>query len=231
MTVSLPEGQAKVQAVRSMFDTIAARYDLLNRLMTFGLDRGWRHRTVACLDLPAGSRVLDVACGTGDLCRELNAAEQLAIGVDLSWGMLAHARTASPLLQGDGLCLPFPAGSFDGAVSGFALRNVVDLARLFAELARVLRPGGRMALLEVAEPTNPLLRMGHHLYFTEVVPRLGAAMSDRDAYQYLPRSVSYLPEPQQLVELVTAAGFVDVRRQLLSGGITQLLTASAGAGE
>lgn len=228
MTAPLPQGAEKARAVRSMFDTIAGRYDLVNRVMTFGMDRGWRRHSVAALTLPAGARVLDLACGTGDLCRDLNAAGYAAIGVDLSWGMLAHARTAAPLVQGDGLRLPFPAGSFDGAVSGFALRNVTDLGQLFDELARVVRAGGRISLLDVSEPTNPALRLGHHVYFTEVVPRLGALLSDRDAYRYLPRSVSYLPAPHELVDLAAEHGFVDVGHEPLSGGITQLLTATAG---
>lgn len=228
MTAPLPQGPAKAQAVRSMFDTIAGRYDLMNRLMTFGMDRGWRRRSVTALALPAGSLVLDLACGTGDLCRDLNAQGHVALGVDLSQGMLAHARTAAPLVQGDGLCLPFPGGCLDGVVSGFALRNVTDLDQLFEELARVVRAGGRISLLDVAEPTNPALRLGHHVYFTEVVPRLGALLSDREAYRYLPRSVSYLPTPGQLVNLVAKHGFADVRHEFLSGGITQLLTATAG---
>jgi demethylmenaquinone methyltransferase/2-methoxy-6-polyprenyl-1,4-benzoquinol methylase len=209
-----------------MFDTIAPRYDLVNRVMTFGLDRRWRRAAVGSLGLTPGARVLDVACGTGDLCRELAAASCQAIGVDLSWGMLAHARTQTPLVQADALRLPMAAASFDGAVSGFALRNFVALEPLFAELARVVRPGGRIALLDVATPDHPLLRAGHAVYFTRVVPRIGAALSDRDAYRYLPQSVAYLPEPPALLGQVAAAGFEGVGRRLLSGGITQLITAT-----
>ncbi|HUE58167.1 MAG TPA: class I SAM-dependent methyltransferase, partial [Acidimicrobiales bacterium] len=161
-----------------MFDTIAPRYDLVNRVMTFGLDRLWRRRTVAALNLGPGAPVLDLACGTGDLCRDLDAAGYRAVGVDLSLGMLRHARTSAPLLQADATRLPLRDGSVEGAVSGFALRNFVALEPVFAELGRVVRPGGRVALLDVSTPSNPLLRSGHALYFGHVVPRIGAALSD-----------------------------------------------------
>jgi demethylmenaquinone methyltransferase/2-methoxy-6-polyprenyl-1,4-benzoquinol methylase len=140
--------------------------------------------------------------------------------------MLAHARTTAPLVHGDALQLPLRAASLDGAVSGFALRNFVALTPLFAELARVLRPGGRIALLDVATPAHPLLRAGHAAYFGHVVPRIGALLSDGDAYRYLPKSVAYLPAPATLLETMAGAGFRAVERRLLSGGITQLLTAT-----
>jgi demethylmenaquinone methyltransferase/2-methoxy-6-polyprenyl-1,4-benzoquinol methylase len=221
---SLPEGAAKAQAVRSMFDAIAPRYDLVNRIMTFRLDVGWRRRTVRALGVPAGSRVLDVACGTGDLCRELTEAGFRPVGTDLSFGMLAAARTGAPLVHGDALRLPLPDGAVDALTCGFALRNFTDLGGFLAEAARVVRPGGRIALLEVAEPPNRLLRWGHSVYFGKVVPRIGGLLSDKAAYQYLPRSVAYLPEPAELVATIAAAGFPDAERALLSGGIAQLLT-------
>lgn len=221
---ALPEGPAKVVAIRSMFDTIAPRYDLVNRVMTFGLDRRWRLAAVRCLNLMPGDRVLDVACGTGDLCRDVAAAGYEPVGVDLSAGMLRHARTAAPLLQGDALALPFPTAALDGAVSGFALRNVTDLAALFAELARTVRPGGRISLLDVAEPELPVLRTGHAWYFRHVVPRLGGMLSDPAAYRYLPRSMAYLPSPAEMVDELRRAGFYAVERRPLSGGITQLLS-------
>jgi demethylmenaquinone methyltransferase/2-methoxy-6-polyprenyl-1,4-benzoquinol methylase len=225
---SLPEGEAKVRAVRAMFDTIAPRYDLVNRVMTFGLDRRWRRIAIRGLGLPAGSLVLDVACGTGDLCRDLAGAGCDPVGVDLSAGMLAYARTTAPLLQADALQLPVRPAALDGAVSGFALRNFVALSPLFAELARVLRPGGRIALLDVATPDHPLLRTGHAVYFGHAVPRIGGWLSDRDAYRYLPKSVAYLPDPAEMLDDVAAAGFEAVERRLLSGGITQLITATRG---
>ena len=224
MPETLPEGDEKVEAVRSMFDAIAPRYDLVNRIMTFRMDVGWRRKTVASLGLPRSSVVLDLACGTGDLCRELASSGLRPVGVDLSYGMLAAARTESPLLQGDALRLPFPHGSVGGVTCGFALRNLASLPPFFAELARVVRPGGRVALLEVAEPPNRLLRAGHGFYFGRVVPLVGGLLSDPAAYRYLPRSVAYLPEPQTMLEQLALAGFDGVDRRLLSVGIAQLIT-------
>jgi len=224
----LPEGDEKVRAVRAMFDTIAPRYDLVNRLMTFRMDVGWRRTTVRRLDLPPGSTVLDLACGTGDLCRELAAGELRPIGVDLSFGMLAAARTDAPLVHADILRLPMPDRSVDGATCGFALRNLVELGAFFAELGRVVRPGGRIALLEVAQPPNPILRWGHGVYFGGVVPRIGGLLSDGAAYRYLPKSVAYLPEGDQMLEMLARSGFLRPRRDLLSVGIAQLLTATRG---
>jgi demethylmenaquinone methyltransferase/2-methoxy-6-polyprenyl-1,4-benzoquinol methylase len=221
--LALPQGAEKQRMVRSMFDAIAPRYDLVNRVMTFRLDVRWRKRTVRSLALPAGSLVLDLAAGTGDLCRDLLAAGHRPVGVDFSYGMLAAARTDAPLVQADALQLPVPSARVDGATCGFALRNFVDLEVFLRELARVVRPGGRIGLLEVSEPANPVLRAGHGIYFGKVVPRIGALLSDGSAYRYLPRSVEYLPPPAQLLELVRAAGFSDATRTALSGGISQLL--------
>ena len=226
MTAPLPQGEAKVRAVRDMFDTIAPRYDLVNRIMTFRMDVGWRRRAVRDLRLPAGSTVVDIAAGTGDLCRELARQGLRPVGVDLSWGMLAHARTTAPLAQADGLRLPLPDGSVDGVTCGFALRNLVDLGAFFDELARVVQPGGRIALLDVAQPANPVLRWGHSLYFGKVVPLIGGLLSDKAAYRYLPQSVAYLPPPDEMLDRLRTAGFDAVDRRLLSGGITQLLTAT-----
>jgi demethylmenaquinone methyltransferase/2-methoxy-6-polyprenyl-1,4-benzoquinol methylase len=220
----LPTGEAKATAVRSMFDAIAPRYDLVNRIMTFGLDVRWRRRTVRTLGMPVGSTVLDLACGTGDLCRELSAAGLRPIGADLSFGMLASARTDAPLVHGDALRLPFPDRAVDAVTCGFALRNFIDLDAFLAEVGRVVRPGGRIALLEVAEPPNRVMRRGHSIYFGKVVPRIGGLLSDKDAYRYLPRSVAYLPEPPALVAAIRAAGFADAERTLLTGGIAQLLS-------
>lgn len=219
----LLEGQSKAAAVESMFDRIAPRYDLVNRLMTFRLDVRWRRRTVRELALPAGSRVLDVACGTGDMCNDLSRADLLPIGIDFSAGMLAAARTPAPLVRADALRLPMDQGSIDGVTSGFALRNFADLDAFFVELGRVVRPGGRIGLLDVAEPKSRVLRLGHAVYFGKVVPKIGALLSDQAAYRYLPKSVEYLPEPEQMMGRLRDAGFADASRTLLSGGITQML--------
>lgn len=209
-----------------MFDTIAPRYDLVNRIMTFRMDVGWRKRTVRRLQLQPGSRVLDLACGTGDLCRELADRDLAPIGFDLSYGMLAAARTAAPLAQADILRLPVPDASTDGVTCGFALRNLVELGRFFDELARVVRPGGRIALLEVAEPPNPVMRFGHGIYFGRVVPFIGGLLSDPAAYRYLPKSVAYLPPPTEMLAMLERSGFVDVNRELLSDGLAQLVSAT-----
>ena len=222
----LPQGEAKVAAVREMFDTIAPRYDLVNRIMTFRMDVGWRRKAVASLGLPPRSVVVDLAAGTGDLCREVDAAGYAPVAIDLSLGMLRHARTAAPRVQGDVLSLPLPDAGVAGAVSGFALRNFADLTAFFHELARVVRPGGRIALLDVAEPTQPILKAGHSVYFGKVVPRIGGLLSDPGAYRYLPKSVAYLPVPAVMLDRLRLAGFDDVERRLLSAGITQLITAT-----
>ena len=222
----LPEGEEKVRAVRAMFDTIAPRYDLVNRIMTFRMDVGWRRRAIRALDLGSRSVVVDLACGTGDMCIDLVDAGHRPIGVDLSFGMLAAARTDAPLVHGDALHLPFPDGAVDGVTCGFALRNFVSLPPMLAELARILRPGGRIALLDVAEPPNPVMRLGHSVYFGRVVPLIGGLLSDKAAYRYLPKSVAYLPEPRELLGMVADAGFDGAERTLLSGGISQLYTAT-----
>jgi demethylmenaquinone methyltransferase/2-methoxy-6-polyprenyl-1,4-benzoquinol methylase len=225
---ALPQGDEKAAAVRSMFDTIAPRYDLVNRIMTFRLDVGWRRHAVRMLGLAPGSVVVDVACGTGDLCLDLAGDGLRPVGVDFSRGMLRAGRDrvgTIPLVQGDAQRLPFGDASVDGVVSGFALRNFVDLRTFLDECGRVVRPGGRIALLEVATPPSALMRAGHAIYFGRIVPLLGGLVSGNGAaYRYLPRSVSYLPDVDELLDLVRGAGFATVQRHLLSGGIAQLLT-------
>jgi demethylmenaquinone methyltransferase/2-methoxy-6-polyprenyl-1,4-benzoquinol methylase len=219
----LPEGDEKHRAVRSLFDTISGRYDLVNRVMTFGMDVGWRRRTVSHLRLSGGALVLDLACGTGDLCRELQRNGYRAVGFDFSHGMLTAARTSAPLVEADVLRLPLRDGAADGVTCGFALRNVVDLRAFFTELARVVRIGGRVALLDASEPDNRVMRAGHGLYFRHVVPRIGGLLSDGDAYAYLPRSMAYLPPPAEMLAMLRDVGFPDAERRQLSGGITQLI--------
>jgi demethylmenaquinone methyltransferase / 2-methoxy-6-polyprenyl-1,4-benzoquinol methylase len=222
----LPEPEDKARVVRGMFDRISARYDLVNGVMTLGMDTGWRRRTVAQLRLPGDAIVADLACGTGDLCDELLRAGYRAVGFDFSHGMLLHARTRAPVTEADILRLPLADASVDGATCGFAMRNVTDLGGLFAETARVVRPGGRMAFLETAEPEGRVLRAGHAVYFKRIVPLIGGALSDGDAYRYLPRSAAYLPEPGRLLSMVRQAGFAEVERFTLAGGAAQMLVAT-----
>jgi demethylmenaquinone methyltransferase/2-methoxy-6-polyprenyl-1,4-benzoquinol methylase len=191
--------------------------------MTVGMDIGWRRRAIRELHLPAGSRVFDLACGTGDFCRELRRAGYLAVGFDFSFGMLSAARTDVPLVQADALRLPVDDASADGVTCGFALRNVVSLPDLFAELGRVVRRGGAIALLDASRPDNAVLRAGHAVYFERVVPMIGGLLSDRDAYAYLPKSMAYLPPPTEMLAMLRASGFPSARRLQLSGGVTQLL--------
>ena len=220
---TLPEGDEKVTAVREMFDAIAPRYDLVNRIMTFRLDVRWRRTAVRQLALPEHSTVIDLAAGTGDLCIDLQRAGHHPLSFDLSHGMLSADRSGSPRAQADILRLPLTDGSVDGATCGFALRNLADLPEFFAELARVVRPGGRIALLDVGVPHNPVVRWGNNIYFGKVVPRIGGLLSDGAAYRYLPRSVSYLPPRAELVEMLRRAGFPDAQHRQLSGGLTQLM--------
>lgn len=220
----LPAGKQKAAQVRTMFDLIAPRYDLLNRVLTFGMDVGWRRRTVASLSLEPNALVLDVACGTGDLCRELSVTGYRPVGFDFSAGMLAAATVEAPLVQADGLCLPVRTGVARGLVCGFALRNVSDIGGLFSEFARVLGPRGRLAVLEVGEPRSPVLRAGHRLYFHRVVPVVGGVLSNRNAYRWLPRSTAYLPASEKLSAMLVERGFADVGVQPLGLGAAQLVT-------
>lgn len=225
-TDPLPTGDQKVQSVQAMFDAIAPRYDLVNRLMTFGLDVAWRKMAMKELALPPRSVVADLACGTGDFCREIRQRGHIPLGFDLAYGMLASARTDAQLTHADALRLPLTDASVDAVTCGFALRNFVELPPFFDEVARVVRPRGRIALLDVSAPQSALLRGGFDFYFGKVVPKIGGLLSNADAYDYLPRSVAYLPESDVLTEQVAAAGFQDVEHRQLTGGLTQLIVAT-----
>jgi len=225
-TLDLPQGDEKAKVVQNMFDAIAPRYDLVNRIMTFRLDTRWRKIAVRKLALTRGARVLDLASGTGDLCIDLRKAGLHPLSFDMSFGMLAADHSNAPRVQADILRLPIASESVDGVTCGFALRNLVDLNVFFHEIARVTKSGGRIALLDVSTPTNPVIRWGNSVYFGKVVPRIGGLLSNRAAYNYLPKSVAYLPAPAQLVDMLQAAGFEHVRHEQLSGGLTQLMHAT-----
>ncbi|MEY3267223.1 MAG: hypothetical protein RJA15_1669 [Actinomycetota bacterium] len=222
-TTTLPEGAEKARMVRSMFDAIAPRYDLVNRIMTFRLDVRWRRHAVKELALAPASLVLDLAAGTGDLCIDLRRVGLRPIAMDLSYGMLDNDRSGAPRAQADILRLPVPDASVDGIICGFALRNLVNLDEFFIECARAIRPGGRIALLDVGVPHNRIIRFGNGIYFGKIVPRIGALLSDGAAYRYLPRSVAYLPDRATLVKKLQQAGFADATHEQLSGGLTQLM--------
>ncbi len=224
---ALPSHHEKAPAVRAMFDRIAPRYDRMNRLLTAGLDQRWRRRALELIDVGSGDVVLDLACGTGDLCELARSRGARVVGADFAREMLrGAARRGVPadFVQGDGSALPFADASVDAVTCGFALRNFVSLPEIFAELARVLVPGGRIALLDVDRPPNRLVATAHALYFDRVVPRVGALLSDRAAYAYLPQSTAYLPPTAEMLALLSKAGFEGLRHRALLLGTAQILT-------
>ncbi len=211
-------------AVRTMFDRIAPVYDAMNRVMTAGLDIRWRRLAAAAAVRP-GDRVLDAACGTGDLAlADLRAGAVAVVGLDFSEEMLARARRKAPQLewvQGDMLAMPFADASFDSATVGFGIRNVADLERGLHELRRVLRTGGRLAILEITRPRGPL-RPFYTLWFDRVVPLLGRLLPGGEAYTYLPASVKRFPPADELAHRMRSAGFDDVTFRRLGGSIVAL---------
>jgi demethylmenaquinone methyltransferase / 2-methoxy-6-polyprenyl-1,4-benzoquinol methylase len=210
-----------------MFDRIAPVYDVMNRVMTAGLDLRWR-RLAALAVVRPGDRVLDGACGTGDLAvADLRAGAGSVVGVDFSARMLERARRKAPeveWVEGDLLALPFEDASFDSATVGFGIRNVADLEGALGELRRVLRPGGRLGILEITQPRG-LLRPFYRVWFDRLVPLLGRLLPGGSAYSYLPRSVTRFPPAEELARLLERAGFADVRFRLLAGSIIALHTA------
>jgi demethylmenaquinone methyltransferase/2-methoxy-6-polyprenyl-1,4-benzoquinol methylase len=216
-------------AVRIMFDRVAPVYDVMNRLMTAGLDVRWRRRAAASVVRP-GDRVLDAACGTGDLAlADAAAGAREVVGVDFSPRMLERARRKSPEIEwveADLLALPFADGSFDAATVGFGVRNVAELERGLRELRRILRPGGRLAVLEITQPRG-LLRPFFNVWFDRLVPLIGRALPAGSAYTYLPASVRRFPRAEELAELFSGAGFEEVRFELLGGSIVALHTGTA----
>jgi len=211
-----------------MFDRIAPVYDAMNRVMTAGLDRRWRRLTAEAAVRP-GDRVLDACCGTGDLALADARAGGRVTGVDFSQRMLERARRKSSgidWVEGDALALPFAEGDFDAATVGFGIRNLPDLEAGLAELRRVLRPGGRLAVLEIVRPRG-VLRHFYGIWFDRVVPLLGRVLPGGAAYSYLPASVRRFPGAEELAGVVRAAGFDDVRYRLLAGGIVALHVAEA----
>jgi demethylmenaquinone methyltransferase/2-methoxy-6-polyprenyl-1,4-benzoquinol methylase len=228
----LPTGEEKRARVRDMFDRIAPRYDALNRVMSVGMDQRWRRRALQKIAVGPGDRVVDLACGTGDFC-ELTAARGAdVVGVDFALQMLRRSRTrglAFPSVQADAEQLPFRSGSVDVVTCGFALRNFVSLDSVLREIARVLEPGGRVALIDVDRPSWGPLRAAHSLYFDRVVPLVGGLVSDARAYRYLPQSTVYLPPAETLRTMLEAAGFVGIEREQLLLGSAQIWTARRGA--
>jgi demethylmenaquinone methyltransferase/2-methoxy-6-polyprenyl-1,4-benzoquinol methylase len=228
--MSVETGRLDAPEVRSMFDRIAPVYDLMNRVMTAGLDQRWRRETVKAVVRP-GDRMLDACCGTGDLAvAAVKAGAGEVVGLDFSPRMLERARAKQQTvtwLDGDVMAMPFPDGDFDSATVGFGVRNVSDVSAGLVELRRVLKPGGRLGILEITTPTGVLAPF-YRLWFDRVVPLLGRAFKGGAAYTYLPASVRRFPPPAELVTLLTQAGFADVRYRTFAGGIVALHTGVAG---
>jgi demethylmenaquinone methyltransferase / 2-methoxy-6-polyprenyl-1,4-benzoquinol methylase len=216
-------GTLSPEGVRTMFDRIAPIYDAMNRAFTMGLDGRWRRLAAASVVRP-GDRVLDAACGTGDLALAALEAGGDVTGLDFSERMLERARRKSDAIEwihGDVLALPFDDAAFDAATIGFGIRNVEDLDEALRELARVLRPGGRLAVLELTRPTG-VLRPFFRLWFDVLIPLAGKVLPGGVAYSYLPASVRRFPGPDDLAGALRRAGFADVGYRLLAGGIVSL---------
>lgn len=228
--MSYGAGRLSPGEVRGMFDRIAPVYDLMNRVMTAGLDRRWR-RLAAREAVRPGDRVLDACCGTGDLALEAERRGGRVVGLDFSERMLERARRKSGTIewvQGDVLAPAFSAESFDAVLVGFGVRNLDDLEAGLRELRRVLRPGGRIAILEITRPRG-LLRPFFRLWFEALVPLAGRLLPGGRAYTYLPASVRRFPAPEDLSRLLERAGFEDVAFRRLGGGIVALHRATAAA--
>ncbi len=220
-----------------MFDAIAPRYDLHNHVLSAGLDRAWRTRAVQSLSLPSGARVLDLCTGTGDLALAIvhQATDATVVGVDFAGEMLrlARAKVAGAslarrirLVRGDATQIPLPDRSCDAATIAFGIRNVAEPERALAELARVIRPGGRLAILEFGEPRIPGVRAMYSWYFRYVLPLIGRMISKHQtAYSYLPASVGTFPPPSEFARTLAATGFSQVRAVPLTFGIVYLFVA------
>lgn len=229
-------GMPRAEDVRTMFDRIAGRYDLMNRVMTLGIDRRWRHAAVRAARVDPSTRALDVCCGTGDIAFLLaEAGAEHVTGLDFSGNMLEQARRRqrthrSPearqrieFVQGDALALPFADATFDVVTVSFGVRNVEDISRAFAEFARVARPGGRIVCLEITRPKGRFANRFYDIWFDRVVPMLGAVVSrDRAAYTYLPESTRSFPRPDRLAAIIEDAGVRSVQWRRYGGGIVAL---------
>jgi len=219
------EGTLQEPQVRAMFDRIAGVYDVMNSVMTAGMHHRWRRRAADLAQAGPGDEVLDVATGTGDLAVELASRGATVVASDFSEEMLARARAKDPGITwewANAQDLPYSDGRFAAATVGFGARNFSDLPLGIAEMARVVRPGGNVVILEITTPQKPPLSTFFKVWFDHVVPGLGRLAGDSDAYTYLPNSVKRFPGPQGLAEVMAAAGLRDIRWILTAGGIIAL---------
>jgi demethylmenaquinone methyltransferase/2-methoxy-6-polyprenyl-1,4-benzoquinol methylase len=218
----MSSGRLAEPQVEAMFDRIASVYDLMNAVMTAGMHQRWRERAVELAQVGPGSRALDVATGTGDLAIAMRERGADVVGVDFAEKMLEIARTKAPAIEfrtGNALALDFPDDDFDAATVGFGARNFDDLDRGLAEMARVVKPRGRVVVLEITTPQRPPLSWFFKAWFDQVVPLIGRLAGDPDAYAYLPSSVKRFPGPRDLAGRMAAVGMTDVRWLLTAGGI------------
>lgn len=230
----LPPIEEKSVYVERMFSRIAPDYDRMNKIMTFGMDRAWRDVASSAVAPPAKGRALDVGCGTGELLAALAewTPDGFAVGVDYTIPMMSAGHPnlrpvaeRAAFVGGDALCLPFADNTFDAITTGFVMRNVVNIAAAFAEMWRVARPGALLACLEVARPKNPLLRLGHSIYFHRLVPLIARALgADATAYTYLPESARAFPAPEALAQIMRHVGWRDVRYRTLGFGAVAVHT-------
>jgi demethylmenaquinone methyltransferase / 2-methoxy-6-polyprenyl-1,4-benzoquinol methylase len=225
VSAAAARGVLEEQQVRAMFDRIAGVYDRMNRVMTAGLDARWRARAADLAAVGAGGKALDVACGTGDLSVELASRvgeRGEVVGCDFAERMLELARLKAPAVrfeQANALDLPYADGEFDAATVGFGARNFAGLERGLSEMARVVRPGGRVVVLEITTPQRPPLSWFYRVWFDRIVPVLGRLTGQADAYSYLPSSVRRFPNPEALAALMAGLGLVRIRWVLTGGGI------------
>lgn len=224
--ISTPEGKRRY--VRRLFATIADRYDVITVVLSFGRDRRWKARLIALAAPGPDDRVLDLACGTGDLLFAAGERAGFAVGLDLTHRMvqLARAKRQAAVVTGDMLALPFPAGSFSMVTTGYGLRNVPDLQAAIDEIHRVLRPGGRLLSLDFNRPAHPVVRRAYLLYLTAVGSLLGLLLHrDPDTYRYIPESIRHYPGAEGVAVMLDASGFADVRAIPVLGGLMAIHTA------
>ncbi|MHB1651134.1 MAG: bifunctional demethylmenaquinone methyltransferase/2-methoxy-6-polyprenyl-1,4-benzoquinol methylase UbiE [Desulfitobacteriaceae bacterium] len=229
-------GKDKATYVKETFNAIAGHYDLMNTLMSFGMDKGWRRNVVRHVGAQPGKNILDVCCGTGQMSLELAAAvgsQGQVIGVDFSENMLEVARKRKKgsswsaeidFWQGDAMALPFPDNSFDGATVGWGLRNLPNLYQGIREMVRVVKPGSKVVSLDMAKPTLPVFKQGYWFYFEKLIPFMGSVFAGKEsAYRYLHDSAVQFPSQQELVGVFSECGLIDAKFENLAGGVVAIV--------